>query len=278
VKNATPSSETPSPHWHVLTTDEIATRLEVDPRVGLSEPEVARRRAIHGSNQIGVPRGRSALRIFAGQFRSIIVLLLVVATALAFAMGERPQGFAVLGVIVINALIGFATEWSAERSLVALRAQTAASAHVVREGTEREIEATALVPGDVVVLHPGARVPADGRLFASERLQLEESALTGEPAGVLKSVEPLEDPLLALGDRRNLAYLGSTVTTGRGRMIVIATGAATEVGAIGRLLEETLEARSPLELKLAELGQRLVGLVLVLSVVIVIVGRLRGHG
>jgi Ca2+-transporting ATPase len=261
----------------VLGTDEVAKRLEVDPRVGLSEPEAVRRRAVHGSNQIGVPRGRSALRIFAGQFRSIIVLLLVVATALAFAMGERPQGFAVLGVIVINALIGFATEWSAERSLVALRAQTAASAHVVREGVEREIEAIALVPGDVVVLHPGARVPADGRLFASEHLQVLESALTGEPAAILKGAESLEDPLLALGDRKNLAYLGSTVTTGRGRMIVTTTGAATEVGAIGRLLEETHEARSPLELKLAELGQRLVVIVLALTAVIVLVGRLRGY-
>ncbi len=277
TRGVEPSSTTPVATWHSLSIEDVASRLSVDPSVGLTQPDAAHRLQQHGGNVLSVPRGRGALQILLAQFRSVIVLLLVVATALAFWLDERMQGFSVLGVIVINALVGFFTEWSAERSLVALRKQTAASAHVVRDGIEQVVVAAALVPGDVVVLVAGAKVPADGRVLEGERLQIQESALTGESEAVLKTSDALADAVLALGDRRNMAYLGSVVTSGRGRMIVTDTGRHTEVGKIGLLLQETREARSPLELKLAELGRRLVGIVLGLTVVIVLVGWLRGQ-
>ncbi|MBN8612380.1 MAG: HAD-IC family P-type ATPase [Deltaproteobacteria bacterium] len=271
------AAPTSSTLWHTLAASEVAARLSVDPSVGLTRAEVDRRLKQHGPNVIGVPRGRGVLRILIAQFQSVIVVLLAVATALAFALEETIQGFAVLGVLVINGLIGFFTEWSAERSLVGLRQQTAALAHVVREGHEQEIAAAALVPGDIVILRAGAKVPADGRVIEEEQLQVQESALTGEATPVSKTREALPDAVLALGDRTNVGYLGSVVTTGRGRMIVTGTGRHTEVGTIGKLLEETHESSSPLELKLAELGRRLVGLVGVLTVIIVAVGWLRGH-
>ena len=159
------------------------------------------------------------------QFRSLIVALLVAATVIAFAMGDYIEAVAILVVIVINAAIGFFTEWKAEQALSALQKQSVRVAHVIRDGAESEIPAAELVPGDLVVLAAGARVPADGRIVESVRLQIEEAALTGESHAVTKTSELLEDKDAALGDRLNMAFLGTTITDGRGRLLVTATGA-----------------------------------------------------
>ena len=204
------------------------------------------------------------------------MVLLVAATVIAFALGENIEAVAILIVIVLNAGIGFFTEWKAEQALSALQKQSVRVAHVIREGAESEIPAAQLVPGDLIVLAAGARVPADGRIVESARLQIEEAALTGESLAVTKTSEPLQDKEAALGDRLNMAFLGTTITDGRGRLLVTATGAHSEVGKIGILIDEAITRATPLEQKLARLGRLLIVIVLVLCAVIVLAGWFRG--
>ena len=162
----------------------------------------------YGPNALAETHGRSPLTIFAAQFRSLIVLLLVAATAVAFAMGETIEAVAILIVIVLNAVIGFLTEWRAEQALTALQKQAVATAQVIRDGQGHEIPAAELVPGDLVVLAAGARVPADGRVVEAARLQVEEAALTGESLAVAKATDPVADPDAPLGDRADMALHG----------------------------------------------------------------------
>jgi len=262
--------------WHTLSPDEAAQRLQTNATRGLTDAEVARRLAQHGPNTLAQAPRRSALVIFAHQFKSLIIALLIAATAVAFVMGENIEAIAILGVIVLNTGIGFLTEWRAEQALSALHKQTVAVAHVIREGAERQIPAAELVPGDLVVLAAGARVPADGRVVESVRLQIEEAALTGESHAVTKTPDPLPDKDAALGDRLNMAFMGTTITDGRGRLLVTGTGAQTEMGKIGILIDEATGADTPLERKLARLGRALVGIVLVMCTAVVLIGWLRG--
>ena len=262
--------------WHVLSFEAVKDSLQTDVARGLTQAEAARRLAQYGPNTLAQARERSTFSILIAQFRSLIVALLVAATVIAFSMGENIEGFAILVVIVLNAAIGFFTEWKAERALSALQKQSVRVAHVIRDGAESEIPAAELVPGDLIVLAAGARVPADGRIVESARLQIEEAALTGESLAVTKTSELLQDKEAALGDRLNMAFLGTTITDGRGRLLVTATGAQSEVGKIGILIDEAITRATPLEQKLARLGRLLIVVVLVLCAVIVLAGWLRG--
>ena len=277
---AQPSKEHgPSPQtiaWHTLPLAEAFQRQQTDASKGLTQAEAARRLAKYGPNTLAQAHQRSTLAIFLAQFQSLIVALLVVATVIAFATGDNIEAVAILVVIVLNASIGFFTEWKAEQALSALQKQSVRIAHVIRGRTESEIPAAELVPGDLVVLAAGARVPADGRIIESARLQIEEAALTGESLPVTKTFEPLQDKDAALGDRLNMAFLGTTITAGRGKLLVTATGAQTEVGKIGSLIDEATTRATPLEQKLARLGRLLIVLVLALCAVIVLAGWLRG--
>ena len=262
--------------WHVLSVEAVEDRLQTDVARGLASAEAARRLAQYGPNALAQAHERSTLIIFLEQFRSLIVALLVAATVIAFALGENIEAVAILVVIVLNAGIGFFTEWKAEQALSALQKQSVRVAHVIREGAESEIPAAELVPGDLIVLAAGARVPADGRIVESARLQIEEAALTGESLAVTKTSELLQDKDAALGDRLNMAFLGTTITDGRGRLLVTATGAETEVGKIGILIDEATTRATPLEQKLSQLGRALIVVVLVLCTVIILLGWLRG--
>ena len=262
--------------WHTLPLADAITRLQADDTRGLTQADAIRRLAQHGPNALAQAQQRSTLSILLAQFHSLIVALLIAATAIAFAMGENIEAVAILVVIVLNAGIGFLTEWKAEQALTALQKQSVRVAHVIRDGAERQIPAAELVPGDLVVLAAGARVPADGRIVESARLQIEEAALTGESHAVTKSSELLTDKDAALGDRFNMAFLGTTITDGRGRLLVTATGAQTEVGKIGVLIDEAIARATPLEQKLARLGRLLIVVVLALCAVIVLAGWLRG--
>lgn len=262
--------------WFTLPSAEVFQRLGTDIGTGLTRVEAARRLSQYGPNTLVQAHQRSALVILLAQFRSLIVALLVAATLIAFAMGENIEAVAILVVIAFNAGIGFLTEWKAEQALSALQKQTVRVAHVIREGAESEIPAAELVPGDLVLLTAGTRVPADGRIVESARLQIEEAALTGESHAVTKTSELLQDKDAALGDRLNMAFLGTTITDGRGRLLVTATAAQTEVGKIGTLIDEATTRATPLEQKLAQLGRLLIVVVLALCAVIVLAGWLRG--
>ena len=176
TKNAQPglAIESAGP-WHTLTAKEVAKTLQTDPATGLSNAEAAQRAGEFGPNELTHAKSRSALGILAGQFKSFIVALLVGVTVVAFALGENIEAIAVLVVIALNASVGFLTEWNAEQALGALQSQAVPTAHVFRGGEEHAIPAAELVPGDIVLVAAGSRVPADGRVIESVRLQIAEA-------------------------------------------------------------------------------------------------------
>lgn len=262
--------------WHTLTPEATAELLGVDASSGLTNEEAKNRLAKSGPNTLPQAKQQSTFDLLVSQFRSLIVLLLVAATVIAIAMGDYVEAGAILVVIVINAAIGFFTEWTAANALSALQKQSVAVAHVVREGKESEIPAAELVQGDLVILEAGARVPADGRIIECVRMQVEESALTGESNAVVKNSEPVDNAKAVLADRLNMAFLGTTVTDGRGRLVVTSIGSETEVGKIGVLIDEATTRATPLELKLTQLGRLLIVVTLVLCAIIVFAGWLRG--
>jgi P-type Ca2+ transporter type 2C len=266
----------PADRVHTLPAAQLSRDLATSLDHGLSEDECARRRARFGPNALGELRGRSWLQILLSQFKSVVVLLLLAAAVVAFSLDEIIESIAILVVIVLNTSIGFVTEVKAARALTALREQTTATAHVLRGGLERRVGASELVPGDVVFLEAGERVPADGRIIESVRLRIEEAALTGESVSVDKRDEAIEEADIPLAERHNMVFLGTVVTEGRGRMVVTATGAATEVGRIGRMIEEADTRDTPLERRLAALGRGLIGVVVAICAVIVVAGWLRG--
>ncbi len=271
-------ANTPERAWHTLPVDEVARVFEVNPDRGLTDADAILRRERFGPNALGQTKSRSALAIIVAQFKSLIVVLLVAATILAFVLGEHIEAVAILVVILLNAAVGFLTEWRAERALTALEKQSVATAHVQRDGEKHQVEASELVPGDVVFLDAGARVPADGRIIECVRLQVEEAALTGESVPVTKAVDTVPDAAAPLGERADMVYLGTAVTDGRGRFLVTATGMQTEVGHIGTMIDEAGGRATPLERKLTQLGHLLVFAVLALCAVIVLAGWARGHG
>jgi Ca2+-transporting ATPase len=283
MASSTVRAQTDKPHaqpasgtWHTLSPQDAAARLQASLEQGLSAADAAKRLQQQGPNAFAEVRGRSLWMMFIAQFMSLIVLLLAAATAVALALGDTIEALAILAVIVINALIGFLTEWKAEQALAALKKQTVPTAHVIRDGKERQIPAEDLVPGDIVILAAGGRVPADGRVVEATRLQIDEAPLTGESHAVVKQTEPLPETNVALGDLVNMAFLGTTVVDGRGKLLVAVTGQRTEIGKIGTLIEEAGTRTTPLEQKLTRLGRVLVAIVVALAALIVLAGWLRG--
>jgi P-type Ca2+ transporter type 2C len=263
--------------WHARSSAEAATGLHSDPARGLDELDAAQRLTRYGRNALRRLDRRSALLILVHQFRSLIVGLLVAASGVALALGEHVEAVAILSVIALNAIIGFVTEWKAARALEGLRDQAVSVARVLREGDERQLPAEELVPGDVVLLGAGDRVPADGRVIEHAQLQVDEAALTGESMPVAKT-DAVVDAEAPLGDRTSMVHLGTAVSAGRGKLLVTATGAHTELGKVGSLLESVGAHRTPLEAKLAQLSRVLLVMVPALCAVIVVVGWLRGNG
>jgi len=260
---------------HALAAEEVSRVLAVDLKSGLREKQIDEQRHRFGANVVVRQRRRPAAKILASQFASIIVLLLAVAAAIAFFTRDRAEGFAILVVLLINAAVGFITEFQAERALDKLRLQTQAVAHVIRDGVHREIDASELVVGDVISVSAGAQIPADTRLAESVGLQVEEAALTGESVPVEKSTAPV-DAQAPLAERSSMAYLGTIATAGRATGIVTSVGDQTELGAIGKLLAGVADEPTPLERRLAALGRRLVYLVLAVAAIVTLSGWWRG--
>lgn len=264
--------------WHARSVAQSVAELHSDETRGLARSEVTALQSRYGPNALAQSKQRSALTILLHQFRSLIVALLITAGVVALSLGEIIEAVAILIVIALNAVIGFATEWKAAQALNGLRQQAVAMARVVRDGAEHLIPAEQLVPGDVVLLGEGDRVPADGRVLEQAQLQIDEAALTGESLPVAKSIDPLVDPNAVLGDRTSMVHLGTAVNAGRGKMIVTAIGPRTEMGKIGTLIARVDDHGTPLEAKLAQLSRGLLVVVLALCMIIILVGWLRGNG
>ena len=257
------------------TSSDVAAELRVDVTRGLAGQDVERRREIFGPNAVVREAGRTGWVIAVRQFRSIVVMLLGVAATISFLTGDPAEGMAIVGVLLINAVVGFIVEWRSERALQSLKIQVRTIARVLRDGTQSTIDAEELVPGDVILIDPGAHIPADARLLEAMALRVEEAALTGESAPVTKSAEVVSADA-ALPERRSMLFLGTTATAGRATAIVTATGDATELGKIGRLVRDVAMQSTPLELRLAALGRTLVWIVLVIGAFVALAGIVRG--
>ncbi len=261
--------------WH-RNTAEVLQAAEVSLDEGLNEAEVQRRREQYGTNRLRDTETKSAWQIFIDQFKSLIVALLGVAAILSFAFGEVVEGIAIAVVILINAAIGFVTELRAVRSMEALQELSNVSAKVRRNGQAQEIPAEELVPGDIVILQGGDIVTADLRLMEASKLQVDESALTGESVPVAKQVSPVEAEV-PLAERASMAYKGTAVTRGAGEGVVVATGMNTELGEISSLVAEAEEEATPLEERLEQLGRKLIWVTLAIAVAVAISGIIAGR-
>jgi Ca2+-transporting ATPase len=254
----------------------VAKSFAVDPAIGLSSAEVEQRRARYGPNAFQPTKSRAAWRILLDQFKSLVVGLLAAAATVAGLTGDKVEAVAILVVLGLNALIGFVTEWQAGRALDALRLSSHTTARVRRDRREAMVDIAELVPGDVVILNAGDRVPADLRLLEAASLRAEESALTGESAPVEKAVtEVSADAVLA--ERHSMLYLGTMIAAGHALAVVTATGSQTEMGRIGHLVASVPDESTPLKRRLDELGRNLVALVLVIAVIVTVTGWLRGE-
>ena len=261
--------------WHQMGADEAAAALASDPSAGLTEAECRRRLEEFGPNLLeGAPRV-PWWRILLAQFQDFMVIVLLIATAISYGMGETADAITIVVIVVLNAVLGFVQEYRAERSLEALKELAAPTARVVREGQEVTVPARDLVPGDLLLVEAGDRIPADARLVEAPGLEVEESALTGESLPVRKSAAWAGAADVPLGDRRNMLYMGTTATRGRGRALVVATGMQTEMGRIAGLIQEVGEEETPLQKRLAQLGRWLVAGCLTVCAIVVLAGLLR---
>ncbi|MEW6131362.1 MAG: calcium-translocating P-type ATPase, PMCA-type [Acidobacteriota bacterium] len=275
-ENPEPAKINASSLAHATPVATVIEFFEINPQTGLSAEEITRRESQFGKNRLPDAQTRSMWRALVDQFLSLIVALLLGASLIALLRGDTIEGLAILVVLVVNALVGFATEWQASRALQALRKQARASARVRRNGQETLIDAEELLPGDLVILNAGDRIPADGRLIECANLFAEESALTGESATVTKGVEPVSKDA-PLAERSSMLYLGTTIAAGHALMLVTATGINTELGQIGKLLAGTAKESTPLERKLGELGQHLVYIVLGVAAIVFLAGWFHGE-
>jgi P-type Ca2+ transporter type 2C len=262
--------------WHTLTVDEVQAMLGTSP-AGLSKPEVASRLASFGANELQSTKRPTPWSILLAQFKNVLIIILLIACLLSVFLGHAIEAAAIAVIVLFAALLGFIQEYRAERAIEALREMAAPAAAVIRDGAEMEVPARDLVPGDLVLLRPGDRVPADLRVVEAVNLKTEEAPLTGESQAVEKSSLPLNDPQLPMADRENIAYAGTSVSYGRGRGVVVTTGMQTEFGKIATMLSGIEVARTPLQENLDRVGRILAKGAVVGVAVIVLFGVLRGE-
>ncbi len=259
-----------SKEWHSLSAGKALRELSSS-ESGLSSEEAERRLSKHGPNELRKEKKTGALSIFANQFRSVLVIILVAATLLSFAIGETLDAVAILVVVILNAIFGFVQEYRAEKTIEALKKLTSPEAVVVRDSRQMRIPSSELVPGDVIVLEEGSRVPADARIIESVELRIDESSITGESSPVSKTARQL-NPNLPVADRKNMAWMGTLVTFGRGKAVVVATGMSTEMGRIAHIVQQSEEEKTPLQKKLDSFGKRLGIIILLISALVVAIG------
>ena len=256
-----------------MTTEEVLSKLDSDQK-GISSTQAKERLSQHGPNQLESPTKPSPLKIFIGKFKDYMVLVLIFAAIISFIAGETTNAYVILGIVVLVAIIGFVQEYKAEKAMEALREMVAPEADVIRDGQMSTIPAADLVPGDVVFLEAGDKVPADGRILEVTSLQVIESSLTGESMPVEKLVQTLPEDM-ALADRKNMVFMGTIISQGNCRAIVTATGLGTELGRISGLMKQE-QAEPPLKIKLQQLAKRQALLVMVISAIVFILMFSRG--
>jgi P-type Ca2+ transporter type 2C len=283
ARSATVQAPTPAARaaradaWHNLDVDEVTARLDTSTSSGLTSGEAARRLAQFGPNELEAARAAGPWKLLLDQFRNVLILILLVAVGLSIVLGHATEAIVIAVIVLFAAVLGFVQEYRAERAIEALRRMAAPTATVIRDGREADVPAREVVPGDLLVLRAGDRATADGRLAEAVNLQVEESALTGESLPVEKHTEPIAGGELPIGDRMNMVYAGTAVTYGRGRALVVATGMDTEFGGIARMLEEIEQTKTLLQVNLDRVAMILARAALVVVLLVVSLGLVRGQ-
>jgi len=263
------------PEWYEFDAAHTLERVGSRPE-GLDDAEAQERLTRFGPNQLEERKRRSPIIAFLEQFTEVMVIVLLVAAAISFAVGETTDGIMILIIVILNATLGFTQEYRAERAMAALKRLAIPTVRVRRGGEVKEVNSVDLVPGDVVLLDAGSRVPADGRLIRSVNLRIEEAALTGESVPVEKHTGPLAGEGIPIGDRTNMVFMGTTATYGRGEAVITGTGMDTELGHIADLLQTVSEEKTPLQRRMAELGKWLAIGALIVCALVFGLGVLRG--
>jgi len=263
--------------WHILSGGEICKELNVDPEKGLYDREVNRRLVEFGHNTLVIRKGVNPVFLFLGQFKDFMVMVLMVATLISGLLGEIADAVTILAIILINALLGFIQEFKAEKSMESLRSLAAPEATVLRNKSLLKIPASDLVPGDIVLVEAGDRIPADLRWLKTTNLRVEESALTGESQPVTKNAQALSEEYTPIAERKNMGFMGTVAVSGRGMGVVIATGMDTEMGVIAGMIQDAREEETPLQRRLAQLGKWLVTISMAVCFVVVVTGILQGE-
>lgn len=238
--------------WFNKTSQEILEKLAVDTSKGLSSEEVGKRKEKYGLNKLNSKKQKSLLKMFFEQLNDILIYILLAAAIISGVLGEISDALIIGIVVIINTVIGVVQESKAEKALEALKQLSTPKALVKRNGENVEIPSEDVVPGDVIVLDAGRYVPCDLRLIETANLKIEESALTGESVPVEKHAEEkLEDPKTSLGDQKNMAFMSTLATYGRGTGIAVGTGMNTEIGKIAKMLEGEDKELTPLTKKVS---------------------------
>lgn len=264
-------------NWHQQPPFDVLAQLSVDLVQGLSEEEWPRRLVRYGENELIETGLKSPWQILWEQLTARLVVMLIVAAVIAGLLGNYKDTIAILAIVILNALLGFIQEYRAEQAIAALKKLAVPSVRVRRGGLIQEISAQKLVPGDIVLLESGNLVPADCRVLESASLRIEEAALTGESEPSEKVTDALPEAELQLGDRRNMAYMGTVVTYGRGQVVVTETGMATELGRIAAMIQSVKPKPTPLQTRLDQLGKKLAVAAITVAALIFVFDLLRGE-
>lgn len=263
--------------FHEMSTKEVEEALNTDLSSGLATSDVKKRLKQYGKNELDEGEKQSAILLFFSQFKDFMVLVLLAATLISGFLGEYIDAIAIIAIVIVNGCLGFFQERKAEKSLQALKELSAPQVHVLRDGQWIKIASKEIVPGDLLKFSSGDRIGADVRLIEVTSLEIEESALTGESLPVAKTTNSLQSENPGIGDMENMAFMGTMVTRGSGRGVVVGTGMKTAMGQIADLLQSAETMSTPLQRRLEQLGKILIVAALLLTALVVIVGVIQGH-
>jgi Ca2+-transporting ATPase len=268
--------EQPKVTWHALSTEDVLEKLETKLEIGLTEDVAKKRLEENGPNQLDEKSHPSFFSLVLSQLKSFVVILLIVASIISAILGEWVDAAAIMTIVILNAVMGVVQESRAEEALAALKKMAAPDAQVLRNGKHVVVPAAQLVPGDIVFLEAGNFIPADLRLIESINLRVDESALTGESVPVQKNAKLIINAESNLGDRKNAAFMGTVVTYGRGRGVVVSTGMNTQLGMIATMLQAVGEEETPLQRRLDQLGKTLGWACLAVCAIVFVTGIVEG--
>jgi Ca2+-transporting ATPase len=263
-------------NWHQNTVEDVLRNLNTSAQ-GLSQKESEKRFREFGPNELHEKKGKSAFRMFLEQFKEFMILVLIGAAVISGLIGEAVDTIAIIVIIILNGVIGFVQEYRAEKAMAALKKMSAPTGTVLRGGSATEVKASDIVPGDIALLEAGMIVPADMRLIEAAQLRAVEAALTGESLPVEKHTAPISEAQMPVGDRKNISYKGTIVSSGRGVGVVVATGMKTELGRIASMLQEEEEVKTPLQKRLSRFGRNIALAVIVICIIVLAAGIFRGE-